>query len=122
LRAVLDSVECSLADRAATILGSEEPEGGVVDRQGRSWSWGWRLVKDPGKRWVQDRDDALEPISLHSCRHSFVSFLIASGADLKTLTSVVGHSDIRTTLNVYGHLLEDSLSVAADRLDAYLAI
>jgi integrase len=83
-------------------------------------SWGWRLVKDPGKRWVQDRDDALEPISLHSCRHSFVSFLIASGADLKTLTSVVGHSDIRTTLNVYGHLLPDSLSVAADRLDAYL--
>src|SRR5665213_3940818 len=38
LRAVLDSVECSLADRAATILGSEEPEGGVVDRQGRSAS------------------------------------------------------------------------------------
>jgi len=39
----------------------------------------------------------------HSLRHSFASLLIDSGADVKTVQEVLGHSSASMTLDVYGH-------------------
>jgi integrase len=36
----------------------------------------------------------------------YASVLIADRRDLKTIQSLMGHEDIKTTLNVYGHLLK----------------
>lgn len=40
---------------------------------------------------------------LHSLRHTFASNLIHSGADVKTVSLLLGHKDIQTTLNFYCH-------------------
>jgi site-specific recombinase XerD len=42
----------------------------------------------------------------HHLRHFYASVLIASRKDLKTIQTLMGHEDIKTTLNVYGHLLK----------------
>jgi integrase len=63
----------------------------------------------------------VDPITLHEARHCAVSFFIASGLDLKQVSTWAGHSDIRTTLNRYGHVIPGSERDAADRLTAYLA-
>lgn len=42
-------------------------------------------------------------IRFHSLRHSFATRCIESGADCKTVSSLLGHADIRTTLNLYVH-------------------
>ena len=42
----------------------------------------------------------------YDLRHFYASVLIASRTDLKTIQSLMGHEDIKTTLNVYGHLLK----------------
>jgi integrase len=62
----------------------------------------------------------LEPIGLHEARHCAASFLIAAGVNAKELSVYMGHSDIRVTYNVYGHLWPGGLSQAADRLSAFL--
>jgi hypothetical protein len=63
----------------------------------------------------------VEPITLHEARHCAISFFIASGLDLKQVSTWAGHSDIRVTLNRHGHVIPGSERDAADRLTAYLA-
>ncbi|MRG71085.1 tyrosine-type recombinase/integrase [Alphaproteobacteria bacterium HT1-32] len=42
----------------------------------------------------------------YDLRHFFASVLIEKRCNLKRLQTLMGHSDIQTTLNVYGHLIE----------------
>ena len=42
----------------------------------------------------------------YDLRHFYASVLIANRTDLKTIQTLMGHEDIKTTLNVYGHLLK----------------
>ena len=48
-------------------------------------------------------------ITPHVCRHTYCSNMAKSGMNPKTLQYLMGHSDIRVTLNTYTHLgLEDA--------------
>lgn len=44
--------------------------------------------------------------SPHELRHSAASLLIAQGVELKLISEMLGHSSIRVTADVYGHLLD----------------
>ena len=63
----------------------------------------------------------MKPITLHECRHTFASMLIASGLNLKSVSVYMGHADISTTLDIYGHLMPGSEVVDATRLNEWLA-
>jgi integrase len=86
-----------------------------------------RTTADPfnGKA-LQDRADTawrnatLERITLHECRHTFASLMIAAGVNAKALQTFMGHTEIATTLDRYGHLMPGSEEEAAWMLDAYL--
>jgi integrase len=55
----------------------------------------------------------LEPIGLHEARHTFASLMIAAGANVKVIQSVMGHATISMTLDHYGHLMPGGLDEAA---------
>ena len=44
----------------------------------------------------------------YDLRHFYASMLIEEKTNLKKIQTLMGHSNIETTLNVYGHLLDDS--------------
>jgi integrase len=62
----------------------------------------------------------LEPISLHECRHTFASLMIASGVNAKALATYMGHASVTITYDRYGHLMPGNEGEAAALLDAYL--
>ncbi|HEX4465011.1 MAG TPA: tyrosine-type recombinase/integrase [Solirubrobacterales bacterium] len=63
----------------------------------------------------------LNRITLHECRHTFASLMIAAGVNAKALSTFMGHANISITLNRYERLMLGSEAGAAELLDAYLA-
>ncbi len=58
----------------------------------------------------------LPPIHLHSLRHTNATLLIASGADLRTVSKRLGHSNMTTTANIYTHAIKSADERAAELL------
>ena len=56
----------------------------------------------------------------YDLRHFFASYHIEKKTNLKKLQKMMGHKDIETTLNVYGHLLDDDVSVEEGVLSALI--
>ena len=60
------------------------------------------IIKDKVKGEVVEKPKYVP----YHLRHFYASILIANRKDLKTIQTLMGHEDIKTTLNVYGHLLK----------------
>ncbi len=57
-------------------------------------------------------------LRFHDLRHTCVALLVAQGAPVLAISRQLGHSNIRTTMDTYGHLLPEMVGDLADRLDA----
>ena len=60
------------------------------------------------------KKNELPVIRLHDLRHSCASILLESGHNLKDVQQWLGHADIQTTGNIYGHLTNDHLKTVGD--------
>ncbi len=58
---------------------------------------------------------------VHDTRHTFASLLLSNGESLKYVSARLGHSSIRMTADVYGHLEVGSNHAAMDRLPSLSA-
>ena len=56
-------------------------------------------------------------VTPHILRHTYISNLILSGADPKTVQYLAGHADSRITLNIYTHLVDKH----PDKLASYVS-
>lgn len=59
----------------------------------------------------------VKKIRVHDIRHSHAAFLINKGVQPLMIKERFGHTDIRITLNTYGHLYPNQQKVVADMLD-----
>jgi integrase len=59
-------------------------------------------------------------LRLHQARHAYASFMIAEGVNAKALSAFVGHSSIKVTFDLYGHLMPGTEAEAASLLDDFL--
>ena len=83
------------------------PEGGPIRRNTfRSRIWLPAVADSVG-----------QPMRFHDLRHSHVALLIAQGAHPAVIASRLGHTSVKTVLDVYGHLYEGLDRNAADTLN-----
>lgn len=54
-------------------------------------------------------------LKFHGLRHTFATNMIESGADLKTTSSILGHSNVTLTMNLYVHPTEESKSASVNK-------
>jgi len=45
----------------------------------------------------------IKPTNFHTLRHTFATRLLEENVDIKTLSELLGHSSVKTTLDLYGH-------------------
>ncbi len=53
----------------------------------------------------------------HAIRHTFATRALELGVDIKTLSEILGHSNVSITLNIYAHSLMEQKKAAIDRFN-----
>lgn len=61
-----------------------------------------------------------QDLGTHTLRRSQVALLIAQGVHPKVIADRLGHTSVRTVLDVYGHLYEGADEAAAERLESQI--
>ena len=59
-------------------------------------------------------------LKFHGLRHSFATRCIESHCDYKTVSVLLGHADISTTLNLYVHPNEEQKRSCIDKMMRYM--
>lgn len=80
-------------------------DGGPVSPSNLSRDW---------RDW--SRKNGLEGMRLHDLRGSYVSLLIESGADIRTVQELARHADPRTTMKLYARTRKPVKEAAIQRL------
>ena len=62
----------------------------------------------------------IQDIRFHDLRHTFATLAINSGADIKTLSGMLGHYSAGFTLDTYTHATRKMQLDAADKLEAFV--
>ena len=76
-----------------------------------------KLAERARDRWAAA---GLEPITLHECRHTYASFLMAAGYTLRELMEYMGHSSLQATERYVKLLPPLDETDPAERLNAFL--
>ena len=76
-----------------------------------------RTYRNYYKRLMEKLD--IPKLKYHGLRHSFATRCIEVGCDYKTVSVLLGHSNISTTLDLYVHPIWSRKSVALPRFSSH---
>lgn len=62
----------------------------------------------------------ISSVNYHALRHTFATRCVEAGMDVKTLSEILGHSNVSITLNTYVHSSMDLKRKQIEKLDALL--
>ena len=91
--------ELPLSDELHRLLGQYQRTEGYLFRQGAPLEP--RTYQNKFKSYLQMA--GIEETNFHVLRHTFATNCIGNGADVKSVSEMLGHSDVKITLNRYVH-------------------
>lgn len=109
-------------------------EAVALEGQVQGWSVEQRALVFPNKagrimQYSTFLEDVWQPLlakaglpyrKYHSTRHTFATWLLSDGADLRWVQLQLGHASIAQTADTYGHVQPDRHEAAVNALDQYL--
>lgn len=75
-----------------------------------SYPWVWRVFQEAAAK------AGIGKLGTHSLRHSYRSWLDAVGTPVAVQQKLMRHSDIRTTMNIYGDVVTDEMAAAHSKV------
>ncbi|WP_461220897.1 tyrosine-type recombinase/integrase [Lactococcus cremoris] len=83
---------------------------------------GGMLSPSKPRKWLLDilKDKNIEPIRIHAFRHTHASLLFESGMSLKQVQYRLGHSDLKTTMNIYTHITKFAKDKIGQQFSDYI--
>ena len=76
-----------------------------------------RTYEDLFKRTLKAAE--LPDINFHVLRHTFATRALEAGMDVKVLSTILGHAQASTTLNLYAHALPDHKRVSMEKMRSF---
>lgn len=67
------------------------------------------------------RSIGLEKVRFHDLRHTFATLSLQNGADIKTVSSTLGHATVAFTMDKYGHVSNAMRKDAAMRMSNFIS-
>ena len=62
------------------------------------------------------RKAGIEGATMHTLRHTYATRCFEAGVDIKAISEQLGHANVKTTYNIYIHLLDDTRAKEIDKL------
>ena len=59
----------------------------------------------------------IEPLTMHTLRHTFATRCIEAGMNPKTLQKIMGHSSLSMTMNLYVHVSTDTIKAEMEKFE-----
>jgi integrase len=74
------------------------------------------------QKWLQQilKKYNLPKITTHGLRHTHCSLLFEDGASIKEVQERLGHTDVKTTMDIYAHITKKTKASTVEKFDAYL--
>ena len=76
-----------------------------------------RTYEDLFKRTLYEA--GVPDINFHALRHTFATRALEAGMDIKVLSSILGHAQASTTLNLYVHALPDHKRQSMEKMSSF---
>lgn len=100
--------------KLAEDMGEEWSEESLVFRNSRGNMVYSRNLQEVLYR-IYDKAE-IEGATMHTLHHSYATRCFEAGVDIKAISEQLGHANVKTTYNIYVHLLEDTKAKEIDKL------
>ena len=95
-------------------LGEEWQEDGLVFLNSRNHIVQYGNIKEVLNRIYEKA--GIEGATMHTLRHAYATRCFEAEVDIKAISEQLGHANVKTTYNIYIHLLEDTKEKQIDKL------
>jgi integrase len=114
-RKTQDVIMHPISDKAVQLLGTPAEDLNETLFAGLKYS---DTNNDKLKEWIK-KAGITKKITLHNFRHSYATLILNKGADIMTVSKLLGHKNIKTTM-IYAKLLTETKVTAANLIDIEL--
>lgn len=96
--------------RQKQIAGDKWAGGDWVFTQ---WNGEQMCVQTPSHWWKKFADRlGIKDVTFHGLRHTAATYMIKNNVPVSTVSGILGHAQISTTVNTYTHVIEDTKKAA----------